>query len=294
MTGFQNNSQSFNSNPIEMNMKYQELSRAYNPLMNQDFVEYNHIVDDILQISPPYITDSAYAPKYLAPEAKPNDQNASANNIQFYGTGNKLEMKREAKYIEKMPMNNFSKIMHDKGLLPGFNKSSSFMSFNEYQPQHSGSNQLDFMKQSSSRIGDHKNIHQQYSLLLDDKNSNDIMTSLHNIYNMDNEEAPNQPPKLKIDSLFRKDSIFKNNQNSNMFLIKPEVVKPSSMLEFRQIPSGISNKSFDFDQKSKEVDKDVPTGFNKAYEFLKQNLGQKNKFLKINMEDLNKEEDDDN
>jgi len=62
------NSNSFMPHPVEMNQKYIQLSRPYNPKMEQDIVEYNYIVDDILQISPPYQLPAA--PNNLNEEAK--------------------------------------------------------------------------------------------------------------------------------------------------------------------------------------------------------------------------------
>lgn len=45
---------SFNFNPIVVNKKFKELNLPYNPEQQKDFLDYNHCVDDILQISPPY------------------------------------------------------------------------------------------------------------------------------------------------------------------------------------------------------------------------------------------------
>ncbi|CAI2364872.1 unnamed protein product [Moneuplotes crassus] len=44
----------FQFNPIEVNKKFKELNRPFNPQKESDFIDYNHCVDDILQISPPY------------------------------------------------------------------------------------------------------------------------------------------------------------------------------------------------------------------------------------------------
>lgn len=64
-------SSTFKPHPIEINRKYIELSRPYNPRLEQDFIEYNHLVDDILQVSPPYQSDSQFAPKHLMNDMKP-------------------------------------------------------------------------------------------------------------------------------------------------------------------------------------------------------------------------------
>jgi len=48
------NTNIFQFNPIEVHKKFKQLNKAYNPKVQQDSVDYNHIVDDILQISPPY------------------------------------------------------------------------------------------------------------------------------------------------------------------------------------------------------------------------------------------------
>lgn len=45
---------SFQFNPIIVNKKYKELNKPYNPAQEKDFLDYNHMVDDILQIAPPY------------------------------------------------------------------------------------------------------------------------------------------------------------------------------------------------------------------------------------------------
>lgn len=44
----------FEFNPISVNKKYRELNKPYNPQLEKDFIDYNHCVDDILQIAPPY------------------------------------------------------------------------------------------------------------------------------------------------------------------------------------------------------------------------------------------------
>lgn len=44
----------FPFNPILVNKKFKELNKPFNPQKEVDFVDYNHLVDDILQISPPY------------------------------------------------------------------------------------------------------------------------------------------------------------------------------------------------------------------------------------------------
>jgi hypothetical protein len=49
-----NNKNTFQFNPIEVHKKFKQLNKPYNPKIQQDSVDYNHIVDDILQISPPY------------------------------------------------------------------------------------------------------------------------------------------------------------------------------------------------------------------------------------------------
>jgi hypothetical protein len=49
------------------------LNKPYNPQQVKEFVDYNNVVDDILQISPPYHTDSTYKPKYT-PSQQTNSQ----------------------------------------------------------------------------------------------------------------------------------------------------------------------------------------------------------------------------
>jgi hypothetical protein len=41
-------------NPIVVNKKFKDLNKPYNQAEEKDFLDYNHLVDDILQISPPY------------------------------------------------------------------------------------------------------------------------------------------------------------------------------------------------------------------------------------------------
>ena len=48
------NKNMFQFNPIEVNKKFKELNKPYNPQQDKDFIDYNNWVDDILQISPPY------------------------------------------------------------------------------------------------------------------------------------------------------------------------------------------------------------------------------------------------
>mmetsp|Transcript_17785 Transcript_17785/g.17487 ORF Transcript_17785/g.17487 Transcript_17785/m.17487 type:complete len:216 (-) Transcript_17785:542-1189(-) len=65
------NSGSFHPMPVAMNRKYIELSRPHNPKIEQDFVEYNHVVDEILEVAPPYTNESKHALRYSAPQIKP-------------------------------------------------------------------------------------------------------------------------------------------------------------------------------------------------------------------------------
>jgi hypothetical protein len=44
----------FQFNPIIVNKKFKELNKPFNPKKEQYAIDYNHWVDDILQISPPY------------------------------------------------------------------------------------------------------------------------------------------------------------------------------------------------------------------------------------------------
>ena len=46
--------QPFEFDPIKVNAKFKKLNKPYNPQQDKDFIDYNHWVDDILQISPPY------------------------------------------------------------------------------------------------------------------------------------------------------------------------------------------------------------------------------------------------
>jgi len=41
---------------------YQEMLKPFNPKCDKDFVDYNYLVDDILQISPPYQQGMVYKP----------------------------------------------------------------------------------------------------------------------------------------------------------------------------------------------------------------------------------------
>lgn len=109
--------------------------------------------------------------------------------------------------------------------------------------------------------------------------------------NLNEGDAPKEPSFLQIDSL------FKSNQYSNSFLKRPEVIKPSQLLEYKNYPSGFSNKSFElYDNKSRDNVERKP-GENKdssVYNFLNKAFEKQNKYLKINIDEiLNKEEDDD-
>lgn len=102
---------------------------------------------------------------------------------------------------------------------------------------------------------------------------------------MDNEDVPIQPCSFKTDSLFR------NNQNSNCFISKPEPIKGNSALDFKNYPSGFSNKSINLlDDKSKDLDKSPGNEVNSYYNFLK------NAYVKVNIADIQKgdEKSDDN
>lgn len=259
------NSHTFQPHPIDMNQKYIDLSRPYNPKMEQDFVEYNHIVDEILQISPPYQTDSPYAPQYLAPENKPADANAMTNSAQIRNPGGiqKILIKKIPDRTDLLPMNDFSRnsLNAYPGIIPEYKNSNSFDSLRDGL---TSSKNIEVNKQNMKGIAN-------------------LISNLQNIYNIEGDDAPNQPPSFKTDSL------FKNHGNSsNPFLGKPDILKGSSILEFRNMPSGLSNKSFGFDgQKSPKND------MNKAYSFLKNKFSNSNGFLKVNLNDFQQNKDDD-
>ena len=245
--------------------------------MEQDFIEYNHIVDDILQISPPYQADSTYAPQYLAPDAKPSDFNAKNVNLQHnLNNAERLSFANDDKILEKPPVNKFTMLMHERGLMPDKKRSSSIINFNELVHYPSGSNNFEYNKQISKGLG----------------NMSNIMNSFQEIYNIDENEAPREPSSLKIDSLFR------NNQNSNSFLRRPEVIKPSQMLSYKNTPSGFSNKSFDLmDMRSREITDKSPQNMNKnqsqIYLDIQKTLANNSdKYLKINIDELQKDDDD--
>lgn len=277
MTGFidkfnnwiEKNSQTFQPHPVEMNQKYTELSRPYNPKMEQDFVEYNHIVDEILQISPPYQNDSPFAPKYLASEHKPVDvdQQSELAHVSQPRGFQKIMIKRNPDRADLVPGNEFSKNSYGyPGILPEYKHSNSFDSLREGMNSFKN---IEMNKQNQKGIAN-------------------LISSLQNIYNMEGDDAPHQPPSFKTDSL------FKNNGNSNNpFMNKPDVLKGNSLLEFRHVPSGLSNRSFGMlDQKSSNVDKSPGGDMNKAYIFLKNKFANPGGYVKLNLGDIQKDDDD--
>ena len=142
--------------------------------------------------------------------------------------------------------------------IPEFKKSESINSFRD---EFSINKNIETNKQSSKGIAN-------------------LIQSLKNIYNMENEDAPVQPWSFKTDSL------FKNNQNSNQFISKPEPLKGNSALDFKQFPSGFSNKSINLlDDKSKDFEKSPGNEVNSYYNFLK------NAYVKVNLADIEKEEE---
>jgi len=74
-----NNKNMFQFNPIEVNKKFKELNKPFNPQQDKDFIDYNHWVDDILQISPPY---NYWGDKEAKSKAKPFDGGMNGT-IQF-------------------------------------------------------------------------------------------------------------------------------------------------------------------------------------------------------------------
>jgi len=197
-----------------MNLKYLELSRPYNPRMEHDFVEYNHVVDEILQISPPYISESPYAPKYSAPEIKPGGISTlpvQAQSNQPIGI-HKILLNSEGGRSDLYQMNGFSK--GSFGGYPGF--------LHECKNSHSFDSLKEVM--NGSKILENKKSM---------KGIANVIKNLQNVYNID-EEVPQQPASLKGDSL------FKNFGNSNNpFLLKQETSKNNSMLESKNGIEGL-------------------------------------------------------
>lgn len=52
----------FEVRPMECNSLFAELSAPFSNTKDKDFVDYNYLVDDILQISPPYQQGMIYKP----------------------------------------------------------------------------------------------------------------------------------------------------------------------------------------------------------------------------------------
>lgn len=52
------NNKCFQFDPIKVNKKFQSLNAPNNPLDESNFVDFNNLVDDILNISPPYHTNA--------------------------------------------------------------------------------------------------------------------------------------------------------------------------------------------------------------------------------------------
>ena len=48
--------------PMDSNQVFEELQRPFNAARDKEIVDYNYVVDDILQISPPYQSGMAYKP----------------------------------------------------------------------------------------------------------------------------------------------------------------------------------------------------------------------------------------
>jgi len=265
------NSYTFKPHPIEMNTKYIELSRPYNPDIEKDFIEYNHIVDDILQISPPYQTDSNYAPRYLAPDNKPQGPNTSnPSDVTNTGPLQKLSFCKNIDEKDLMPNNNYSKnsFTNDKYMIPDFKKTNSIVSITDLMNEQNASHNIEKNRQSTKGIAS-------------------LINNLSNIYNIEEQEAPNQPPSFKIDSL------FKNNNQGSIIMRKPEAVRPNTSLDFKRTPSGFSGKNYDIsEQRSKDMEKSS-NEINQAYSFLTQNLGNPSGFLKLNINDFHKDDDDD-
>lgn len=217
------NNSSFMPHPVEMNQKFMQLSRPQTSRMDQDFIEYNHIVDEILQISPPYQTESPYAPKYMAQENKPTEMGSNTPSSQINNPNNlhKIRIKPIADKFDLMPRNEFSRnsLSGYLGIMPEYKNSNSFDSLRD--GLNSGK-QIEVNKSNMKGIAD-------------------LINSLQNIYNMDGDDAPSQPPAFKTDSLFR------NTGNGNSQLShKTDGIKGVSILDLKNMPSGLSNSSFGF------------------------------------------------
>ena len=255
------NVHTFQPDPKYMNSKYIELSRPYNPRMEQDFVEYNHVVDEILQISPPYVSESPYAPKYSAPEIKPGGEKPSQSHPLPSNTSgiHKILYKPEPGRNDLMPLNDFSKSSFGAYPIPEYKNSNSFDSLR------------DGLNSSKNIEINRKNM----------KGIAHVINNLQTAYNID-DDAPKEPPSFKADSL------FKNFGNSNNpYILKQENSKGNSLLDLKQIPSGLLSKGISFEQNQNKVNED-----NKAYSFLKDRLGSNTGFVKLNVQEFQKDDDD--
>jgi hypothetical protein len=253
--------------PVGMNQKYIELSRPYNPRMELDYVEYNHVVDEILQISPPYQSESPYAAKYMAPEIKPGGLISDNLALMAQTSGmQKILIKRTPEQSDLNPLNDFSK--NSFGAYPGI--------LGEY---NKGGNSFDSLRDG---LNSSKNIEMNKKNM---KGIAHLIDTLQGIYNIEGEDTPIQPPTFKTDSLFNKSNAFGIGKSIN----KPEAIRGNSMLEFKNLPSEFSNKSLGlgFDQKQSEND------MNKAYSFLKDHFQNPNTYVKFNPSEFQIKDEED-
>lgn len=265
-TWIEKNSHTFQPHPIGMNQKYIELSRPYNLHMEQDFVEYNHVVDEILQISPPYQSESPYAAKYMAPEIKPGGVIADNSALLAQTPGmQKILIKRNPERSDILPLNDLSK--NSFGQYPGI--------LGEY---NKGGNSFDSLRDG---LNSSKNIEMNKKNM---KGIAHLIDTLQGIYNIEGDDTPIQPPSFKTDSLFKS-----NPYGIGKSINKPEAIRGNSMLEFKNLPSEFSNKSLGlgFDQKQSENDN------NKAYSFLKDHFKNSNTYVKFNPSEFQIKDEED-
>lgn len=207
----------FQFDPVVVNRKFKILNKPYNPAVDKDFVDYNHCVDDILQISPPY--------NYCA------DKKTKGGNSKAFEVGSSGPSQLQTSQItntqrsivpikKKIHTIKFDASPHQ--LVYEIPDDKEIEQIEKTLSQNGPMTRLNKKKSSNFSITDIKNTTQRQienEDLFNKANGNGTSQNLSQILNMynlpNNDDGDNNPYDVNFDTLFLNQS---QNQNSNMML----------------------------------------------------------------------------
>ena len=289
----------FDFNPIVVNKKFKELNKPYNPGQEKkDFLDYNHCVDDILQISPPYnyCNDKkrfkGKNPKAF--EALPNPSQLQSSQLlssQFTNTQKSIipcKKKIQTIKFDASPQQIQWQIPDDKEM-EAIERSLS---------NNGPMTRLAKKKSSVFSITDIKNTTQKHienEDLFNKSQPNPMlnaqsMSQIYDMYNLQNKqgEEPAGPGDIEIGNLFHNPSQINGNMllRSNSKIIRSKASRPQ-VVQGKSL-SGFSNFSQNNDPNAEKT-KELENGSN-LFGNLQSSLNGApgSGFLKIPAGDLNR------